>query len=316
MDSPETTPGAVHGITESTPPQPQPPTSGNPLWSVSLYRGAMDAEPALSRMGWVSLVRLFTDFRPFPEDRDKRKLPAWSPATLRPGTRRGNDNVDEVSCIVLDYDDGTPVDDAVAPWTEWAFIVHTSWSHTAELAKFRLVVPLARPVPAKAWRWVWSWAASRAAGKIDGACKDASRLYFLPARRGEGPTMSRVQEGAFCDPEWWAQSPESWAAAGRSTEALAARIRLVERPSTVSWGKGVHEARHRLKVDPEARRRAADLLGAATTSERAWGIPCPRCGRNSVWFLLEPDRMASAACNHRNSCGWFGWIDELSGSKP
>ena len=48
--------------------------------------------------------------------RVKARLPCWSPALYPQGATRGLEGVQAVSCLVLDYDDGTPIDEAVAPW--------------------------------------------------------------------------------------------------------------------------------------------------------------------------------------------------------
>ena len=249
----------------------------------------------------------------WPGVEDKRQLPAWSPATLAPGARRANDAVEALSAIVLDYDQGgVSVAEALAPWASWPALAHTSWSHTEEAPRFRLVVPLARPCPRSAWRWVWHWAAGVAAGAIDGACKDASRMYFLPGcPRIDASRWAVVQDpgGQLCDPDWHRQSADTLAAAGRPVAAPRPATRAI-----VGSDRQLEQvAREALRNDPAARERAAIHLGARLTSERASGVRCPRCGDRSVWWLLNPEKQASAQCNHRNSCGWYGFIDQLLG---
>lgn len=311
---PETIPERGDRVAPSTPPPQAPHGADNPVWEVSLYGGARDNRPRRLALDWRGLTALLTDHVQFPVDADKRNLPAWSPAVLPEGATRANDRVEAVSCIVLDYDDGTSPDVALVPWLDWPCVLHSSWSHSDTLTKFRLIVPLARAVPLRAWRWVWSWAASRAAGTIDRACKDASRLYFLPAHREAAPRFALLHDpgGHLCDPDWDRQTDEALALAGRAQEAVAARARADIPPTPTAAGKGRDVARETFRRDPAARRRVADFLGAKTTAERAYGIRCPKCGDRSVWFLLEPDKKAGCECNHKNSCGWFGWIDQLS----
>jgi hypothetical protein len=73
--------------------------------------------------------------------------------------------------------------------------------------------------------------------------------------------------------------------------------------------------RGRLLTDPASRERAAIEAGAqlagVDAERRATGIVCPACGRASVWFYLAPTRLRRARCNHRESCGWTGGVDEL-----
>jgi len=296
-------------------PSPYAPASTVPRWAVSLYRSARDARPTAQAWTWAALRESLSVFREAPGIADKRDLPAWSPAALAAGARRANDNVAAVSCIVLDYDDGTSLDAALGPWLDWPCAYHTSWSHTDEVPRFRLVVPLQRPVPARAWRWVWAWAAGRAAGGIDGACKDASRLYFLPAvKSADAPRWAGHHDpgGWLCDPDWHLATEEELARAGRAPEAVARREEYQRTRPTVLAAQGVEAAaREALRRDPAARERAGRELGARMVAEAARGIRCPRCGRASVWFPIVPDGAGGARCNHQNSCGWYGWLDDL-----
>lgn len=296
-------------------PSPSTPTGTVPRWQVSIYSSARDARPSARAWTWAALREALGTFRVVQGVDDKRTLPAWSPAIVGEGQRRANDNVQAVSCIVLDYDDGTSLDAALGPWLDWPCAWHTSWSHTDDVPRFRLVVPLDRPVPARAWRWVWAWAAARAAGGIDGACKDASRLYFLPAvKSADAPRWAGYHDpgGWLCDPDWHLASEEALARAGRAPEAVASREEYRRtRPAVVGAQGATAALRDALRRDPVARQRAGEELGARMVAEAARGIRCPRCGRNSVWFPIAPDGAGGARCNHQNSCGWYGWVDEL-----
>lgn len=86
----------------------------------------------------------------------KATLPCWAPATFKPGARRNSKGVTELSCLVLDYDDGTDPESASAIWESWFHILHTSWSHTDERPRFRLVLPLASPCPIGFWPRLWA----------------------------------------------------------------------------------------------------------------------------------------------------------------
>lgn len=71
----------------------------------------------------------------------------------------------------------------------------------------------------------------------------------------------------------------------------------------------------RLASDPASRERIAAEVGAELAGSgddrRAVHAPCPACGQQSAWFYLSPSRLRRARCNHRNTCGWTGTLDEL-----
>ncbi|HJL01512.1 MAG TPA: hypothetical protein RMH85_26070 [Polyangiaceae bacterium LLY-WYZ-15_(1-7)] len=133
--------------------------------------------------------------------RAKTDLRIWSPTLYREGGRRESDDVVHLSCLVLDYDSGVPIEEASAQWTEWYHVVHTTWSHRPEHPKFRLVLPLAKPVLAEDWRPFWWWGAERAGMRNDPALKSPASNYALPAIRGrEQPRQAFVRRAPLLDP--------------------------------------------------------------------------------------------------------------------
>ena len=145
---------------------------------------AKEAEKAKKegRSPEAAVARLAAELEEDQRRSAKRDLRLWSPALYRPGAdKRGTENVTHVSCLVLDYDDGTPIAEASVTWSSFFHLVHTTWSHTAERPKFRLVMPLAFPVPAEDWGKVWSWAEEIARFEIDPAMKSPAATYALPA---------------------------------------------------------------------------------------------------------------------------------------
>jgi hypothetical protein len=231
----------------------------------------------------------------------KTVLPCWSPVVYRRGRVRGADGVEDVTCLVLDHDDGTSIDEATAPWMDWPHIVHTSWSHTDARPRFRVVLVLSEPVPAARWPAAWAWAAERAGGHADPACKDPSRLYFLPAL----PSATARWEWRVHDPGGLLLRID---AAFAPAEAPAIG-RVAPRPIRTACAD--RRVLHLLRADRATRERAATFLEAQVVDRRADRITCPGCGRPTVWFWLEPGAQSTASCKHRGSCGWWGHLDEL-----
>ena len=136
------------------------------------------------------------------EKEGKKNLRIWSPTRYRPGAqKRGGEHVTHVSCLVLDFDDGTPPGEAANRWERWFHIVHSTWSHTEEHPRFRLVLPLAHPVVAEEWPLVWEWASRRTGGAIDAALKNPSSHYALPAVPNENhPRFAFSRPGELLHP--------------------------------------------------------------------------------------------------------------------
>lgn len=132
--------------------------------------------------------------------RSKTDLRLWSPTLYRAGGRRGSEDVVHLSCLVLDYDAGATIEAASARWSDFFHVVHTTWSHTPERPKFRLVLPLAAPVLAEDWERVWGWAQRRAGGLIDSALKSPASTYALPATAGhDHPRRAFVARAPLLD---------------------------------------------------------------------------------------------------------------------
>ncbi len=242
--------------------------------------------------------------------RAKGSLKCWAGALNRPDTARRAENVDIVTCAVLDFDDGTTIDEAVAPWEPWPLFVHTTLSHQSDHPRFRLVLVLDEPVPGVAWPRAWRWLWERAGGRADAACKDPSRMYLLPAALShDAPWERRVHDpGGRLLRIDWEDLPELRAekAPRPARGARGAPGRTATRADRVR-----RKARALLRTDRATRERAAAWIGARIVSNRAEGIECPSCGRPSAWFWLDPGRQSTASCDHKNSCGWWGHLDDL-----
>ncbi len=263
--------------------------------SISLFHHARDNQPQLRIVSVAALTRALT-FIPVARTSRKTALPAWAPAGFLPGETRRSESVVEVSCLVLDYDSGDP-SEALAHWCGVFAILHSTWSNTLAAPHFRVVIPLACAVPAASWRWVWTWATARAPG-ADRRCCDPGRIYFLPARPTlDAPYFAHVQRGALLD--------------------VRHRLADAERRHVApKMPKGaVRIGGERVGEDGAQRERIAIEAGATLTgagpARRATHAACPSCGRASVWFFVSPERLRRAKCNHVNSCGWTGPIQDL-----
>lgn len=238
--------------------------------------------------------------------RAKACLPAWSPAIIRPGATRAGGNVEALSAIVLDYDGGDyTVAEALSPWAGWEAFAHTSWSHTPEHPKFRLVLPLVQVLPVALWKRAWAWAWEQSGKLIDPVCKDPSRIYFLPAT----PSKEAHTEAGF-------HAGERLLLTKADLPVLPEKPKPVFRYQPVRVPPRLAQAAilDRLKHDPGAREEVAVYLEARIVGNKARFVACPQCGQRSVWWWLEaqPGQMRQARCNHKDNCGWGGWLDQLA----
>jgi hypothetical protein len=232
---------------------------------------------------------------------NKRILPCWSPYAPW-----GAPDAAMIGTLVLDIDEGTTVEEALDRCAGWALILHTSWSYQEDAPKFRVLLPLARPVPPKEWTARWEAATSAIGLSLDRTCKDPRRRYLLPAASAaDAPRRSVVALDRPALDLLDVQLPTPDAPAARTSRPeihVPARLRD-------------QAVRARLRWDPDSRERAAAQLGAAVVGQgerrRAAGIVCPACSRPSVWFYVAPAHLRRARCNHRESCGWAGGLEEL-----
>ncbi|MDG3066795.1 primase-helicase family protein [Thauera mechernichensis] len=136
--------------------------------------------------------------------RHEKSGPAFGPHTLIQGGKRRNSDVINVSMLVIDSDNGVPLDDLAARYAGFQAAIYTTHSHTPDKTKARVVVPLLRPAPVKEWRAFLEGANAHFGRDIfDPATKDPARLYYLPSCPPElaEHRRSMLLEGEFLDPE-------------------------------------------------------------------------------------------------------------------
>ena len=110
---------------------------------------------------------------------------------------RNNAGVHSVSCLVFDCDRVPPDPERLAGG---CWIGHTTYQHAPEKPRWRVVIPLARPVAAKRWREVWQRARAALCPEADPSCKDPSRQYYLPSHPHDAACESTVHAGPLLDP--------------------------------------------------------------------------------------------------------------------
>ncbi|CAJ0776287.1 DNA primase family protein [Ralstonia chuxiongensis] len=141
------------------------------------FRSSSDIVPTRHRLTIPQFVERFSK----PPVLAAKGGPAWSPTIYPEGVNRSKNGVVAVTALVMDVDDGTPIEEFHKRLNGYAYFWHTSYSHTPERPKYRIVVFLAAPVPANQWGELWLRAQAWMEGHLDPATKDASRMYYLPS---------------------------------------------------------------------------------------------------------------------------------------
>jgi len=108
---------------------------------------------------------------------------AWIPCSARdPEAGRSQANMDMAYLLVLDIDTGMLLADVKSRIAGLEAVIHSSYSHTPEKPKWRVVLPLAAPIPAAQIGRVFDHFQEKFDGKLDASCgHDPARLYYLPA---------------------------------------------------------------------------------------------------------------------------------------
>ncbi|WP_296892366.1 DUF5906 domain-containing protein [Thiobacillus sp.] len=96
--------------------------------------------------------------------------------------RRSQSNMDKAYLLVLDIDTGMMLDDVKSRIAGLEAAIHSSYSHTPEKPKWRVVMPLNEPIPANEIQKVFDHFQEKFDGLLDASCgHDPARLYYLPS---------------------------------------------------------------------------------------------------------------------------------------
>ena len=274
---------------------------------VTFYRCLRDVQPHPRVLQWMDLVRELRTYRDAAGTKEDRAhtCPLWSPVELQPGITRSSKAVEQVAALVLDYDDDAELGASMDCWPGLERVGYTTWSHTSAAPRCRVVLPLAVPIAGQVWSAVYARTLEQAGLTADPQCKDAARVFFLPAQGAGGPHRSTYAKGQLLD-----LCPVVDAVVAEQAEQeQEKRRRLAELKQVLHTTRDMERAaRDALIHDPSARLALAERVGArvveASGRRAARGAPCPCCGRPDVWWLV--DGTGWAKCNHQQSCGWEG----------
>lgn len=247
---------------------------------------------------------------------DKKSLPLWSP-TVFSSEYRSKSGAQEITCLVYDIDDGISPFDTWRLFASYYVIAHTSFSHKPNYHKYRIVLPLAKPIPVADWSRAYQaaqnlWDSVVGKGTPDqSALHDAARVYFRFALPVNAEGIADAHPMAT---HHWHKCAVHKA---NLLDLDYTHIEIKEikpEPKFVrkySNGKGsLRDAFEDMRV----RRAIAVQVSAQIQNNEARHIKCPKCNRQSVHFSIDlqmPGSTKFPTCNHVNSCGFWGQFADI-----
>jgi putative DNA primase/helicase len=186
-----------------------PPPKPRREFKLSLFKRVADNAPQEAVRTWEDFCARLAK----PEVRTEKDGPLFSPASFNPKTR-AKANVIELAMLALDLDHGNTLESDLPRWRKlgYTFAAYTTHSHkrvtksnpNAE-ERFRVVLPLAAPIPPVYYPALWAWAFQSSGEKLDPAPKDASRIFYTPAKASEDAEYYyEIHDGALLD---WRELP-------------------------------------------------------------------------------------------------------------
>jgi len=274
-------------------------------------------------VSWEGLAGFLTRSRPSCE---KVKQCTWTPYTF--AGKRSNANAQKTNLVVFDFDEGAaPFETtaAILKEHEIAHIMHTTFSHTEETPKYRLILPLGFFIDSADQIHLFNASQQFAEDFLkqptDPACKDPARCYFTSYTTPAGVLQKSFLpiEGNQILP--WKEGIQRAKAETKQREAKKAKRReaakksINERIEAMQCRKPLTEAECEgmkqkakdtfyskhfrfltrsdekrymyalMKCDAETRQTTAEKLQCTIKDGRAQGFHCPFCGRNDATFF-------------------------------
>lgn len=152
--------------------------SNSHSFNISFFNNKTDNLAKQETHSWQSLIALLRN----PDIRNQKDGRLIS-GTIFKENKRAKSTAIESSLLTLDYDHVDNIDLSVWQNMGISFAAYTTFSHATKEkpCAYRVVIPLLNPIPADKYPLLYQWAFVRSNGLIDPACKDISRMQYLPA---------------------------------------------------------------------------------------------------------------------------------------
>jgi putative DNA primase/helicase len=148
---------------------------------VSVFNNTVDNNPVNKHVLWENFAEYLQKHKEL-SSKESGKL--WSATRYKPHTKRAKDNVESLSCLVLDFDHGCNPDSVREALVDYEYVMHSTYNHTSENPRFRVIAPIYSEIPNENWGQFWTNVKDYLAEKginVDTACSDPSRIYYEPS---------------------------------------------------------------------------------------------------------------------------------------
>ena len=185
--------------------------------TLCVVTGCKDSNLIQKESSWGDLVKLITEgpltkgemtLSEYLAATDKERKAekdgmAWIPCSaIDPAGKREQANMNLAFAMVLDIDTGVALEDVVAKMAGYEYVLHSSYSHSPEKPKWRVVIPFQAPIPARDLPRVFDVFQTRFGGALDNHCgQDFARMYYLPACPSDAESIfvARYNPGDLLD---------------------------------------------------------------------------------------------------------------------
>lgn len=183
---------------------------------INVISGCQSTEVNQTEITWKEMQEIFSkvdrkggmtlqEYQDAPDKKRKEDKDgtAWIPCSMiNPAGKRNQENIDKAYFIVLDIDSGMALDDVKKGIEGYEAVIHSSYSHTPEHPKWRVIIPLGEPVSANVIGKLFDHFQDRYNGLLDPSCgHDSARLYYIPACPSDAEHLFHAEhiEGTFLD---------------------------------------------------------------------------------------------------------------------
>ena len=287
---------------DATTAQPMPAGSGRPaavgqsvgdLLCINIFNHEKDKWPSPRELTWPQLKAKY--FNTHAPRKEKKGGMVFSPVSYGPQASRSNENVIAVYCAVFDIEHNGPFSEVRQKLNGQAFAAYSSFSHREAEPRYRLILPLAKPVSGTEWPLAWERLNAWLGGINDPSTKDACRIYYLPSRPiGSTEYFIEQGEGEPLDIEKLPPLNEVCVTEARTPASHKALKTARDKKSTEDFALGPADGLARVLTQCVFMQSASDPIRQADVGRPQWMAMVS----NASMFETSEEWIHEASCHH------------------